>query len=179
MPPAKGVRIRAREQEDLPACVRTLRAVHDHDRYPMYWPDDPGNWLRPPSIIAAWVATGPSGSRADHGQQVLGHICVVSDVGADIAALTGFDGDQLAGVSRLFVAPGARGHGLGLGGRLLDRARTWAAGAGRQLVLDVVDERSPAVALYERQGWRRIGDRVASWTREQDSPVCERLYLQP
>lgn len=45
------------------------------------------------------------------------------------------------------------------------------------LILDVVDtDRSPAIALYERLGWKLLGDRPASWLRPDGARPQLRLY---
>ncbi|OLL96517.1 hypothetical protein Ae406Ps2_5776 [Pseudonocardia sp. Ae406_Ps2] len=58
MPPAP----RPRTDDDLPACVTVLRAVHDTDRYPSTWPADPVAFLSPPGLVTALVVTA-GGSR--------------------------------------------------------------------------------------------------------------------
>ncbi|RSM53825.1 GNAT family N-acetyltransferase [Actinoplanes sp. ATCC 53533] len=107
--------IRSREPADLPACVTTLRAVHERDGYPLNWPADPVAWLTPPGTRRAWVAVD--------GETVAGH-----------AIVTG-EGE----VSRLFVSPGRRGAGLA--GELIDRARS---AHGGELVLEVANDAAAA-----------------------------------
>ena len=58
-------------------------------------------------------------------------------------------------LGRLFVDPAARGTGAG---RALLRAATGAARG--PLVLDVLKTYGPAIALYEREGWQRVGELV-------------------
>ncbi|GAB3598258.1 GNAT family N-acetyltransferase [Kineococcus gypseus] len=138
--------VRARTLEDLPACVAALRAVHDVDGYPTYWPQDAARWLTPDGCAAAWVAFDDDGT-------ALGHVCVVQGVDdAVAAAAAGVAVQRLAGVSRLFVAPAARGRGLRLGTALLTEAEGWSRRRALQLMLDVVDDGAPAVQLYERLG---------------------------
>ena len=58
-------------------------------------------------------------------------------------------------VKRMFVAPAARGRGVG--GRLLAALEQWAAAAGiTQLVLEAGDRQSEAIRLYERAGFVAI-----------------------
>ncbi|MCK7622883.1 GNAT family N-acetyltransferase [Streptomyces sp. RS10V-4] len=125
--PEQG-RVRRREAEDLGACVAVLADVHVHSGYPHQWPGDPAGWLTPAGMTAAWVA--------ELDGKVVGH-----------AALCGNE------VSRLYVAPGA--HGRGLGARLLDTIDAEAAARGLRLVLEVKTSNVAAVALYERRGWVR------------------------
>lgn len=153
-------RIRDRRPSDLPACVRALLAVHESDGYPMNWPEDPIAWLSPADGLQAWVAVTDDGD-------VAGHVM-----------LQGTSTPSVAAVARLFVAPLARGRGFGA--RLLDQARQWAADRGIDLVLEVTaDERSSAIALYERTGWRRIGTEQASWTAPSGEPVLLHRYALP
>ncbi|MEU8781622.1 GNAT family N-acetyltransferase [Streptomyces sp. NPDC048637] len=128
--------IRRRQDSDLDACVAVLAEVHTHSGYPHHWPDDPARWLTPEGLTAAWVA-GTDGT-------VTGH-----------AALCG------AEVSRLYVAPAARGAGLG--GRLLRAVAAEAAARGLRPVLEVKTTDTAAIALYERQGWRRRATERQDW----------------
>jgi GNAT superfamily N-acetyltransferase len=84
---------------------------------------------------------------------------------------------ELAAVSRLFVAPTARGRNLGAS--LLATATAYAADQSLQLMLDVVDDGGPAVALYERLGWRLIDRRPATWTAPDGTHLPVRIYLAP
>ncbi|KUL33983.1 GCN5 family acetyltransferase [Streptomyces sp. NRRL F-4489] len=128
--------MRRREEGDLAACVTALAAAHVHSGYPHLWPEDPAGWLTPDGMTAAWVA--------ELGGRVVGH-----------AALCGNE------VSRLYVAPGAHGHGLGA--RLLDAIDAEAALRGLRLVLEVQTANTAAVALYERRGWVRRGTERQWW----------------
>jgi putative acetyltransferase len=58
-------------------------------------------------------------------------------------------------VKRMFVAPAARGRGVG--GRILTALEQWAAAAGiTRLVLEAGDRQSEAIRLYERAGFVAI-----------------------
>ncbi|MDQ1645553.1 MAG: hypothetical protein QOJ50_1737 [Cryptosporangiaceae bacterium] len=128
------------------------------DRYPLSWPSDPAGWLSPSGCLAAWVA--------ESGGAVAGHVCVVVPGARDLAT-----------VSRLFVAPTARGRNLGES--LLVTATEYAADQSLQLMLDVVDDGGPAIALYERLGWHLIDRRPASWTAPDGTHLPIRVYLAP
>ncbi|WNV74898.1 GNAT family N-acetyltransferase [Geodermatophilus sp. DSM 44513] len=134
-----------------------LRAVHLADGYPGRWPADPAAWLDPPDTAEAWVA--------ERAGAVTGHVVVTRAP------------DGLAAVTRLFVAPDARGHGLGA--VLLDVVRGWAGAARTGLVLDVVDGAAAAVGLYERQGWSLVGTRPADWTTPAGTRPLLRTYRAP
>jgi len=143
--------IRPRRSEDLDPCLAVLRAVHRADRYPVRWPRDPARWLTGRAGLAAWVSeTGgaPDGHLSLHGtdeqrarQQWRDAVPVPVE--------------QLAVVSRFFVAPDARGRGIG--SALMSIAEDHAAACGLRLVLDVADHNLDAIGFYERRGWRRVG----------------------
>jgi GNAT superfamily N-acetyltransferase len=145
--------LRDRTAADLDACVHALRAVHEADGYPVNWPQDPGRWLDPPGVLAAWVFADP---------EIAGHVLVTAP----------------GEVGRLFVTPSHRGRGIGV--RLLTHVREWAAEQGLGLVLEVVDdERGAAIALYERTGWAYGGTFPADWTGPRGEPVHVRRYSLP
>jgi ribosomal protein S18 acetylase RimI-like enzyme len=128
--------IRRRRDTDLDACAAVLAAVHTHSGYPHHWPDDPASWLTPDGLSAAWVAEADG--------TVAGH-----------AALCGPE------ISRLYVAPAARGAGLGR--RLLHTAEAAATARGLRPVLEVKTTDTAAIALYERLGWLRRGTERQEW----------------
>jgi GNAT superfamily N-acetyltransferase len=150
--------------------VRALEAVHAADGYPMWWPLDPAGWLNPVGCASAWVA--------EVGGTIAGHVCVVGGVAEPVvAAAAGLSSDRLATVSRLFVAPAARGRRLGAS--LLAAASGHASALGLALMLDVVDDGGPAVALYERLGWRLVDRRFTDWQTPQGDRLPVRIYLAP
>jgi ribosomal protein S18 acetylase RimI-like enzyme len=77
----------------------------------------------------------------------------------------------------LYVAPTARGGRLGES--LIAAASSYAGSQELQLMLDVVDDGGPAVALYERLGWRLVDRRTADWTTPQGIRPPLRIYLAP
>ncbi|WP_232234431.1 GNAT family N-acetyltransferase [Actinoplanes sp. N902-109] len=143
--------IRARRPEDLDRCVDVLRQVRLADGYPLKWPSDPHAWLSRPQLDQAWIAESSPGV-------VVGH-----------AALQ--NGRE---VTRLFVAPQARR--LRVASTLLDHI---SVNAGGRLILEVVDKPdSPAVAFYERTGWRYTRSTTADWTGPRGEPVRLRHYVR-
>jgi GNAT superfamily N-acetyltransferase len=77
-------------------------------------------------------------------------------------------------VSRLFVAPAARGRGTGAA--LLGHATGEAHKRGLVPVLDVLAVNSASVAFYERLGWRLLGVAEAQWDQDR---VTVRSYAGP
>jgi GNAT superfamily N-acetyltransferase len=155
-----NIRIRDRTAADLAYCVAVLTEVHRLDRYPLNWPTDPEQWLSPTNALHAWVAETRQGS-------ILGHVAVHATDPAPMPT---------AEVSRLFVAPGARGYDVGT--QLLTHARRWATRHRFQLVLEIVDHQQsgPAITLYERTGWRHAHTIAATWTSPEGDPVRLRRY---
>ncbi|WP_164253702.1 GNAT family N-acetyltransferase [Streptomyces sp. S4.7] len=164
------VSVRRRDPADLDACVRVLAEVHESDGYPVDWPQDPAGWLTPPQSPAeppaVWVALLDG--------VVVGHIRL-SPARPDDAApglwsgRTGIGPEGTAVVSRLFVSPGARGHGIGA--LLLAEAVGYARGRGLHPVLDVVTSDRSAAALYERQGWTLMATAEQRWGPERTVQV--------
>ncbi|MFG2141161.1 GNAT family N-acetyltransferase [Streptomyces sp. NPDC048650] len=136
--------IRRRLDTDLDACAAVLAEVHTRSGYPHHWPVDPAAWLAAEAPAAAWVA--------ELDGRVVGH-----------AALRG------AEISRLYVAPGARGRGLGR--LLLQAAAGEAADRGLRPVLEVLSSDTSAIALYERLGWIRTGSERQDWGAGEEVEV--------
>jgi GNAT superfamily N-acetyltransferase len=148
-------RVRRRTPDDVSACLALLHAVHKTDGYPSTV-DDAAGFLVPSYEIASWVAVtvdAVAGHVALHQPKDSATVSVASRT-------TGLPQEQLVLLSRLFVAPEARGKGLA---RLLLRAAVAEAqGKGRRAVLDVGRDFPAAVALYEAEGWSRVAaDRQA------------------
>ena len=163
--------IRDRAPEDAPALESIARQTHQLDRYPVYPPDDLQSFIVDPGALGAWVA-------ADDGE-VLGHVALhprsSPEVMDAVASATGLVGERVAVIARLLVAPAARRRGTGRA--LLERGASEAARLGRRAVLDVVDQHTAAIALYEDCGWTRVGS--VEWMLPGDLPLREFLYVSP
>jgi ribosomal-protein-alanine N-acetyltransferase len=167
--------IRARTDADLDACVAELAEVHRTDGYPTRWPSDPADWLTPSGMLAAWVAVNAD----DDG--ILGHVVLerlssakLSDM---VRAAAGVPDDRIGYVGRLFTAVSARGRGVG---RLLfEPLLSTAKELGLRPALDVLADAGPAIALYERLGWQRIGTEQALWRNQAGVHPVVHHYLCP
>ena len=144
--------VRPRSADDLEACLEVLEAVREADGYPPAWPDDRRGFLAPPHEITAAVAV--------EGSATVGHAGLHRWT-PDTACLLqpevlGVDPHRLGVVARLFVAPAARRSGAG---EALLRDMT-AEAHRRSLwpVLDVATQFTGAAALYEKCGWRCVGE---------------------
>jgi ribosomal protein S18 acetylase RimI-like enzyme len=82
---------------------------------------------------------------------------------------------EIGVVSRLMVSPDARGRGLGR--RLLTVATAEARRRGMLSALDVVTSYAAAIAMYEAEGWQRIG-RIAI-PMPNGERVDEYVYVPP
>ncbi|MFI0741417.1 GNAT family N-acetyltransferase [Streptomyces sp. NPDC021100] len=152
------VRVRRRVDRDLGACVRVLAETHEHDGYPVDWPESPRTWLTPESLVASWVAEADG--------RVVGHVGLSRSGAGDVApglwsARAGVGTGATAVVGRLFVAPSARGRGVGA--LLMARAVGEARERGAHPVLDVVATDVAAAALYERLGWQLLATVEQEW----------------
>ncbi|MDP9443202.1 MAG: GNAT family N-acetyltransferase [Actinomycetota bacterium] len=164
--------LRVRRAGDVDLCVALLRVVHEHDRYPYRWPARPREWLRPSSLAQAWLAADDDG--------VVGHVALCRAEGEDEDAMATWSSKVGAGavpvmaVSRLFVAPAARGRGTGRW--LLGTAVAAARDRGAEPVLEVTSLNADAVGLYRRLGWHEVGSVRRPWLPEDARSL---LFVAP
>ncbi|MFI2643958.1 GNAT family N-acetyltransferase [Streptomyces sp. NPDC018610] len=166
--------VRRRTQRDLDDCVRVLAQVHEHSGYPVDWPERPAAWLAQPAALGAWVA--------ELDGRIAGHVSLCRGGEEDVApglwgARTGLGVEAAAVVGRLFVAPSARGRGIGA--VLMARAVARAGRLGLHPVLDVAAGDTAAVALYERLGWRSLGAVPQRWGDREVVVRCYAAVLPP
>lgn len=142
------------------------------DGYPPYLPGGLREFLAASDALGAWVAEADGGDIVGH---VALHRTSSAPVMAVAAEITGLPVARLAVVARLLVAPDARRQGVG--GRLLGTAAAAACAQDRYPVLDVVERFTPAHALYERSGWRRVGSVVVALA--DGTSIDEAVYVGP
>jgi ribosomal-protein-alanine N-acetyltransferase len=164
--------IRERSEQDVPGCVRALRAVHERDGYPAVWPSDPGQWVTSAGAdTAAWVAVDSHGT-------IRGHVAARTGVhDTMLSALTGRPAGRLLSVVRLFVDPAGRGRAAGAA--LITAAVDYARSCGLQPTLEVTDNDTSARKLYDRLGWTCLDTRRASWTDAGGRHPVLYLYALP
>jgi GNAT superfamily N-acetyltransferase len=144
--------IRPRRSEDVEPCLTLLRGVYGADRYPVRWPQDPAGWLAARDGLAAWVSETDGaldGHLSLHGTDETRARRQWRDA-------VPVPVERLAVVSRFFVAPAARGRGIG--SALIETAQDHAAERGLRLVLDVAHHNHDAIGFYMRRGWTRVGN---------------------
>ncbi|MFM9594536.1 GNAT family N-acetyltransferase [Streptomyces scabiei] len=161
--------VRCRAEGDLDGCAGVLAQVHRRQRHPVDRPERPGARLSPPALLAAWVAALDG--------RIAGHVGLARSSAGDAAPglwseRTGVGVDRTAVISRRFVAPSARGRGLGA--ELPARAGAEARRRGLRPVLDVVASDTAAAALHERLGRQFLAAVEQRWG--PDRTVAVRCY---
>jgi GNAT superfamily N-acetyltransferase len=166
------VLVRERRAADEPQLLHIAQLVHEQDGYPLYLPDsDCNGFLFGHDTLGAWVAEEDN---TVVGQVAL-HPCSSAPVMELAADALGQPVDRLGVIARLLVHPDRRG--LGAGAELLTRAAREAVSLNLWPILDVVRELVPAVRLYERQGWLRLGS--VSVTFRDTVTIEEFIYVAP
>lgn len=159
------MKLRDRSSSDLPELVTLLRRVHEMDNYPTVWPADPTGWLLNVNSLGAWVAES-DGRIAAHVSLDRTGAGARTDVWVHA---TGHPPDDLAEITRLFIAPTHRGAGIGH--LLLRHAVQIAHDLGLWPVLDVRhDGRTEASRLYAAAGWRLVGTAPRRLSPELELP---------
>ncbi|MFC8565418.1 GNAT family N-acetyltransferase [Streptomyces sp. NPDC057245] len=163
--------IRSFTDEDLTGAATALVEVHDTDGYPVEGVDDPEAWIKSEGVLAAWIA--------ESGGRVVGHVAVTKPRGEAAAGFwaeqSSDDVDHIGVLARLFVVQSARKQAVGR--RLIEAAMSHARALGLRLVLDVMEKDAAAIRLYERLGWRKIGETIHHFGSGETIPaVC---YVSP
>jgi ribosomal protein S18 acetylase RimI-like enzyme len=148
------VSLREWRPDDLPAALDVLGRTHRADSYPVLWPDDPASFACPEDAVASWVGEDGNGA-------FVGHVCIRPAHGPPLPTWvkgSGRAADDLGVVSRLYVEPSARRHGIAR--LLMAHAVAAIEERGQAPVLDVLLRYKPAIRLYEGEGWARVGSFV-------------------
>jgi GNAT superfamily N-acetyltransferase len=156
MTSSPAVAVRRRADADIAGAVEALCAVQAADGYPAVLPADPAGWISPRGMLDAWVAR--------YDGVVAAHIALCAVDRGDkpnLTAASGRSAPELGEIKRLYVDP--RFRGAGLAKRLLDAAAADARARGLHPVLEVVAGQPGPIALYERNGWRRVATYDADW----------------
>jgi len=164
--------VRARSDDDLPACEHLARSVHLADGYPVFVSDgDFRGFVASPGERSAWVIEDDTG--------IVGHVALHRTTSLRVLGLArsqlGVRARELGVIARLMVAPSARRRGIGL--RLLEVATAEARDLGLVPILDVVTRHASAVALYESAGWTQLG--TVSCDLPDGTTVEELVYRAP
>jgi ribosomal protein S18 acetylase RimI-like enzyme len=166
-----SIAIRPITDADVPGAAAALMTVHETDGYPVEGVEDPESWIRPPAVLSAWVA--------EEEGKIVGHVAVMSPQGEGAVSLwrhkSGEAEERMGVLARLFVVREARKHAVGE--RLMRAAMDDAKQNSLRLVLDVMTKDTAAIRLYERLGWRYIGEVSHHFGAGQQIPaVC---YVWP
>ena len=116
---------------------------------------------------------GPSYWRADRARPPA--LCVVAeaDDGRLLAYCDGFTAGEGGDVNSIAVVPAARGQGVGV--RVLEAFLDAARARGAAVIhLEVATDNAPALALYRRAGFERVGTRRDYYGRGADAAVLAR-----
>ena len=163
--------VRPFESADLSGAATALIKVHETDGYPVEGVEDPEAWVSSDDVLAAWVA--------EMDGAVVGHVAVMRPHGEAAVSMwieqSGDDEAHVAVLGRLFVVQAARQHATGR--RLTEAAMSYGRQHDLRLVLDVMAKDAPAMRLYERLGWRKIGETTHHFGDGESIPaVC---YVAP
>ncbi|MEV4502717.1 GNAT family N-acetyltransferase [Streptomyces klenkii] len=166
-----SVIVRPFRTDDLTGAAEALVEVHETDGYPVEGVKDPQAWLGTENVLAAWVAESDG--------EIVGHVAIMRPQGEDAVSLwteqSGAGEADVAVLARLFVVRAARKHSTGK--RLMEEAMDYARENGIRLILDVMTKDAAAMRLYERLGWRRIGEATHHFGDGQSTrAVC---YVAP
>ncbi len=165
------MQIRRRRSTDVESLCGLIRDIHLRDGYPVLLQDDVSSFIVTENCLAAWVG--------EIDERIVGHVAlhtIWSDEFADLAMSSlRRSRESLASVSRLFVDSAYRR--LGLGEQLLDIATREAYDRELWPILDVVTTYAPAIALYERSGWTRLG--TIAYPMPDGRSIDEHVYASP
>ena len=175
------VRIRPRRPDDVPLLAQVLLAQQPLTRYPFRnpLPMPVDRFLHADDAQDAWTA--------EIAGRPVGHVCRVRPPSGHPEAEAMNEAcarahrcavDDLGWVATLFVAPAARG--LGVGRALLDAAVAGIRSTGLRPCLEVLPVHAAALAMYTSSGWREVLRVRPEWRRAaagDDAPDVRVLVL--
>ena len=163
--------VRPFKDTDTPGAARALISVHATDGYPVEGVDEPEAWIQAPDVISAWIA--------ETNAAIVGHVAIMRPNGEEAVSLwqrqSGADESTIAVLARLFVIREARKKATGE--RLMRAATEHARQKRLRLVLDVMTKDTAAIHLYERLGWKRIGQAIHRYGNSQHTDAL--CYVSP
>lgn len=151
--------IRIADTTDIPVISRLAHAV---------WPDAYGSILSEAQLKHMLDLMYSHESLA--GQMENGHVFLIVLVNAETVAFASYSHGPVAGaykVHKLYVHPML--HGKGFGKKLLERIAGDTRGLGATRLQLNVNRHNPAIAFYEKLGFRIIG--------EEDIPIGEGYFM--
>lgn len=170
------VTIRERREEDLPALLDALRGQQPVTGYPQTGFEVTEDFIVRFHELVALVAEVDGA--------VVGHVSVQEaahvhhdHTGATLAAWErghGRPAAELGVISALFISNSVRGRGVGT--LLLDTAAAWCRDRGLGPCLDIVPNRSGALAIYRARGWVTVAE-VETWWMQPGSPLVHVMVL--
>lgn len=153
-----SVEIRRRRDSDVPALIEVLEDVYSTDGYPVEGTSTAAAFLSPQGIVQSWVAIQAG--------IVVGHIAIITGAQGCRPAVRAWvdlpdskgDIEHTVVVARFFIRKHARNQGLGR--KLVEHTCEWAQTNNMKIVMNVIDKDVGAMRLYEKLGFRRIGEGV-------------------
>ena len=170
------VRVRERRAADLAPLLEVLREQQPLTGYPQTGVELTEDFICRDHELVALVA--------ELDGRVVGHVSVQEAArvhhdatGTTLAAWErghGRPADELGVISALFVAGSVRGQGIGT--LLLDTAAAWCRSRGLGPCLDIVPNRTRALAMYRARGWVTVAE-VETWWMQPGSPLVHVMVL--
>ncbi|HZK06450.1 MAG TPA: GNAT family N-acetyltransferase [Actinomycetaceae bacterium] len=159
----RGVVVRERRPEDLPRLLTELIEQQRLTGYPQAAGEATVQFIARDHELAAFVAEVDG--------VPIGHVLVQSaadlrhdEEGVVLAAWErghGLPASRLGVIGALFIGNRVRGRGVGT--LLLDTATQWCLDHGLGPCLDIVPNRTNALAMYRARGWRTVAETETVW----------------
>ena len=151
--------IRPRRDQDLEACVETMRAVYHDSGYPVQGVDNALEELQKDD--QAWVAEDEKDGT------IFGHVAMNRAVKSYVNVARWLEkhpeatDDDVAVLGRLFVHPERRGRGAAT--KLIRAVEEEARRRGKRLLILALVKDQTAIRLYRHLGWEYYATVVFCW----------------